>query len=62
MENFQREVIDRLARIETKLETHEGLPARVAVLERGDSRRNAVLALFAGLPAGLAALWAAMKA
>jgi hypothetical protein len=54
---FQREVIDRLARIETKTETLQGIAERVTSLERAEGRRNAIVALLVGLPAAVAAAW-----
>lgn len=56
MDAFQREVIDRLARIETKVEAMPELERRVANLERGESRRNAILGVVSvTIPAAIAA-------
>lgn len=62
MDAFQREVIERLARIETKMEELSSLPARVTSLEKGESRRNTLIGALAAVlsPAGLAALWLAL--
>lgn len=60
MDPFQREVIDRLARIETKVESHADVASRVTNLEKAEGRRNAIVAALAAVPAGAAALWAAV--
>lgn len=57
MDPFQREVIDRLARIETKAEATAGLADRVTALEKAEGRRNALVAALVALPAALTAFW-----
>lgn len=61
MDPFQREVIDRLARIETKIEPLGALEQRVVVLEKGEGRRNAVVALILGVPAAVGAVVTAAR-
>lgn len=61
MDPFQREVIERLARIETKAETFAGLGDRVTTLERGEGRRNSLVAFVVALPAALGALWVMLR-
>ena len=61
MDPFQREVIDRLARIETKAETIAGLGDRVTTLERGEGRRNAIVGSAVALPTLLTAIWAVFR-
>lgn len=55
MDTFQREVIDRLARLETKLDAVPDLERRVTDLERGNARFQAITALVAAMLSGFAA-------
>ena len=55
MADRQEEIVERLARIEAKLDTHRQLPERVARLERWQARLTGALALTGSLVAGVAA-------
>jgi hypothetical protein len=57
MDPFQKEVIERLTRIETKAEALTGVNDRVTALERGEHRRNAIVAGLVAIPAAAAAIW-----
>ena len=46
---FEREVIDRLARIETKIEKMDVLEKRITKLEASDNKRKGMLAICSGL-------------
>jgi len=65
LSEFQREVIDRLARIETRLDAMQGVSDRVTTLERGEHRRATWAGFLGALPGALAALaaaaWASTK-
>lgn len=47
--DFEREVIDRLARIETKIEKMDMLEKRVTKLEASDNKRRGMLVVCSGL-------------
>lgn len=49
VEDFEREVIDRLARIETKIEKMDVLERRVTKLEASDNKRKGMLAICSGI-------------
>lgn len=49
VEDFEREVIDRLARIETKIEKMDVLERRVTKLEASDNKRKGMLAVCSGI-------------
>lgn len=53
---FEREVIDRLARIETKIEKMDALEKRVTRLEASDNKRKGMMAVCSGLCALVGAL------
>lgn len=59
MDPFQREVIERLARVETKLDAVGGHDARIRTLE---TNRSGLTALVAGGSAVLGAVVAALPA
>lgn len=46
---FEREVIDRLARIETKIEKMDTLEKRVTKLEASDNKRKGMMAVCSGV-------------
>lgn len=54
--DFEREVIDRLARIETKIEKMDVLEKRVTKLEASDNKRKGMLVISSGLCALVGAL------
>lgn len=51
--SFEREVIDRLARIETKLETHSGFGDRITKLETSGTRFTVIATAFATIASSL---------
>lgn len=56
VDDFEHEVIDRLARIETKIEKVDALEQRIAALEATDNQRKGVhtfITAAIGLIAGL---------
>lgn len=54
--DFEREVIDRLARIETKIEKMDVLEKRVARLEASDNKRKGMMIVCSGICALVGAL------